>query len=44
MEQEVQILLVEDNPNDVKLTLHAFKKMNLANHIFVARDGEEALD
>jgi two-component system response regulator len=41
---EYEILLVEDNPNDVKLTLHAFKKMNLVNHIFVARDGAEALD
>ncbi len=41
---EYEILLVEDNPNDVKLTLHAFKKMNLANRIFVARDGAEALD
>lgn len=41
---EYEILLVEDNPNDVKLTLHAFKKMNLANRIFVARDGAEALE
>jgi two-component system response regulator len=41
---DYEILLVEDNPNDVKLTLHAFKKMNLANRIFVARDGAEALD
>jgi two-component system response regulator len=41
---EVQILLVEDNPNDVKLALHAFNKHKLANHIHVARDGAEALD
>jgi two-component system, response regulator len=44
MRHEYEILLVEDNPNDVKLTLHAFKKMNLANQIYVARDGAEALD
>jgi CheY-like chemotaxis protein len=39
-------LLVEDNDNkdDVELTLHALRKENLANHIHVARDGEEALD
>lgn len=37
------ILLVEDNPLDVDLTLRAFKKRNLTNPIFVARDGEEAL-
>ena len=40
----VEILLVEDNPNDVELTLHAFEKHKLANAIHVARDGEEALD
>ena len=40
----VEILLVEDNPNDVELTLHAFDRHKLANHIQVARDGEEALD
>ena len=39
-----QILLVEDNPKDVKLTLHALREENLANAIQVARDGEEALD
>lgn len=38
------ILLVEDNPDDVKLTLHAFRRLNLANEIIVARDGVEALD
>src|SRR5580704_7682575 len=41
---EVEILLVEDNPNDVKLALHAFKKHNLANHVHLARDGAEALE
>lgn len=41
---EVEILLVEDNPNDVELTLRAFRARNLANQVFVARDGAEALD
>jgi two-component system response regulator len=40
----VEILLVEDNPNDVELTLHALKENNLSNHIEVVRDGAEALD
>ena len=40
----IEILLVEDNPDDITLTLHAFKEHNLANHIHVARDGAEALD
>jgi two-component system, response regulator len=39
-----EILLVEDNPSDVKLTLLAFKTANLANTVHVARDGVEALD
>lgn len=43
-ENLVEILLVEDNPNDVDLTLHAFKKSNLTNRIHVARDGAEALE
>nr|NQU93428.1 response regulator [Bacteroidota bacterium] len=38
------ILLVEDNPVDIDLTLRAFKKRNLTNPILVARDGEEALN
>ena len=41
---DVEILLVEDNPNDVKLTLYAFKQHNLSNQITVVRDGEEALE
>ena len=41
---EVEILLVEDNPEDAELTLRALKKHNLANKIFVVTDGEEALD
>jgi len=40
----VEILLVEDNPEDLELTLHALRKNKLANRIQVARDGEEALD
>jgi CheY-like chemotaxis protein len=38
------ILLVEDSPNDVELTLKALEKHNLANEVAVVRDGEEALD
>lgn len=38
------ILLVEDNPVDLDLTLRAFKRRNLTNPIQVARDGQEALD
>ncbi|MCZ7542862.1 MAG: response regulator [Anaerolineae bacterium] len=40
----VEILLVEDNPDDVELTLHALRKHNLANRIEVVRDGAEALE
>ena len=42
--EEKLILLVEDNPDDVELTLRAFKKSNLQNTIVVARDGVEAID
>lgn len=42
--EKVEILLVEDNPNDVELTLHALKKSHLTNNIHVVRDGEEALN
>src|SRR4051812_6253431 len=40
----VDILLVEDNPDDIDLTLYALKRNNLANAVHIARDGEEALD
>ena len=40
----VEILLVEDNPNDVELTLHAFKRNYISNHLHVVRDGAEALE
>jgi CheY-like chemotaxis protein len=42
-ESAVEILLVEDNPQDLRLTERALRAANLANHIQVARDGEEAL-
>ena len=41
---EVDILLVEDNQDDAELALHALRRENLANNIFVVRDGEEALE
>ena len=41
---DTDILLVEDNKDDLELTLHALRKERLANRIEVARDGEEALD
>ncbi|MDB6174569.1 MAG: two-component system response regulator [Chthoniobacteraceae bacterium] len=40
----VEILLVEDNPEDLALALRALRKSNLTNRIHVARDGEEALE
>lgn len=44
MTKPTEILLVEDDPNDIELTLHALRGENLANKIHIARDGEEALD
>jgi two-component system, response regulator len=41
--KEAEILLVEDNPNDAELTMRALKKNNLANSVFHAKDGEQAL-
>lgn len=43
-DQPVEFLLVEDNPSDIELALHALKRHNLVNHIHVARDGAEALE
>ena len=40
---EVEILLVEDNPNDAELTMRALKQRNLANQLHVCRDGAEAI-
>ncbi len=40
----VDILLVEDNPNDAELTIRALKKQNLVNNVFVVEDGVQALD
>jgi two-component system response regulator len=44
MMEEKIILLVEDNPDDVELTLRAFRKSNILNKIIVAGDGVEALN
>jgi two-component system, response regulator len=41
---ETDILLVEDSPDDAELAIHALRHEHLANSIFVAKDGEEALD
>ena len=40
----VEVLLVEDNPNDQELTLRALKKKNISNRIHVVNDGAEAID
>jgi CheY-like chemotaxis protein len=44
MKTLARILLVEDNPNDVEMTLEAFAECRLANEVVVVRDGQEALD
>ncbi len=44
MTETIDILLVEDNPDDIELTMRALKKGKIGNNIYVARDGEEALD
>ena len=41
---EVEVLLVEDNPSDAELTVRALKKRNLANRLFHVKDGAEAID
>lgn len=43
-DSSVDILLIEDNPNDVELTMRALKKNNIVNNIQVIMDGAEALD
>jgi CheY-like chemotaxis protein len=44
MEPTARILLVEDDPRDVELTMTALEDYNLTNEVVVAHDGEEALD
>jgi two-component system response regulator len=44
MSNGTEILLIEDNPEDVEITLRAFQKQHIANKIHVVRDGEEALE
>jgi chemotaxis family two-component system response regulator Rcp1 len=39
----IQILMVEDNPDDIELTVEALKDARVANHLTVVQDGEEAL-
>jgi two-component system response regulator len=41
---KVEIVIVEDNPNDAELILRAFRKHNMANQIILLRDGAEALN
>jgi CheY-like chemotaxis protein len=42
--ERVEILLVEDNPNDAELTLYALKESRIADHVHLVRDGAEALE
>jgi two-component system response regulator len=44
LQDAVDILLVEDNPKDIELTLQAFKAARLSNHVEIVSDGQEALD
>ena len=44
MQNEVEILLVEDNPDDAGLAIRALKKINLANRLLHLEDGQQALD
>jgi len=44
MTRKKSILLVEDNPDDLELTIRAFERHKIANQVIVAVDGEEALD
>jgi len=43
-EPPIEVLLIEDNPNDVEMTLYAFEQYRLSNRVHVVRDGAEALD
>jgi CheY-like chemotaxis protein len=42
--QRIELLLIEDNPDDEELILHTLREANLINHVQVIRDGVEALD
>lgn len=44
MHRPFEILLVEDNPADVEITIEAFRRSRTGNHVSVCRDGEEALE
>jgi len=44
MSEDLEVVLVEDDPNDVELTRHAFAEHKLSNRLQVLRDGAEALD
>ncbi len=44
MKNQLEILLVEDNPQDAELTIRALKKRTLANHFVHVQDGQEAVD
>ena len=44
MSEDIQILLVEDNPGDVRLTVEAMRGAKVANELHVVCDGEEAID
>lgn len=44
MEKTVNLVLIEDNPHDVELTLHALRKANVTNPVRVLRDGAEAVE
>jgi CheY-like chemotaxis protein len=43
-QEKVEIVLIEDNPADVELTLNSLKKKNLSNRVKMLTDGEEAID
>ena len=44
MESSIDIMLVEDNPNDIELAVYAFRKNNIESRTVIVRDGIEALD